>query len=226
MKSSFLKSSLLLAVTMLFFVACGKSKSNNSNSQATANPVSPVVTVPGETPSTMESMVASFQAKSPLEGLSLNQQFQFTIKTPSNVTPTGGVIGNILNFLNASVYNNTFSYEILKVYSLTGPSIQTGTGTSNPILLGAPVVYSLANDTELNTILNLHNGQAVVQDIRPINFTYNSQTYSGQQISLAKNNKIFTYVLSLSLPLIANPILSIDGVTGVTKSLGNVVFQQ
>ena len=223
MKSSFLKSYLLTAMIMLFFVACGKSKSNNSNSQASTNPI---VTLPGETPSSMESIVTSFQAKSPFEGLSLNQQFQFTIKTPNNVTPTGGVIGNILNFLNASVYNNNYSYEILKVYSLTGPSIQTGTGTSNPILLGAPVSYSLANDTELNTILNLHNGQAVVQDVRPVNFTYNSQTYSGQQISMAKNNKLYTYVLSLSLPLIANPILSIDGVTGVTKSLGNVVFQQ
>jgi hypothetical protein len=223
MKSSFLKSYLLTAIIMLFFVACGKSKSNNSNSQASTNPI---VTLPGETPSSMESIVTSFQAKSPLEGLSLNQQFQFTIKTPNNVTPSGGVIGNILNFLNASVYNNNYSYEILKVYSLTGPSIQTGSGTSNPILLGAPVSYSLTNDTELNTILNLHNGQAVVQDIRPVNFTYNSQTYSGQQISMAKNNKLYTYVLSLSLPLIANPILSIDGVTGVTKSLGNVVFQQ
>jgi hypothetical protein len=219
MKNSFLKQSVMGLFLVLTLAACGN-KDSSSKSVSPTPVVDPIVD-PASVAADLDSIITAFNNKPDVEGLAVNDIIQHTIATPKNVTPTGGTIGDILNFLNANIYNYTASYEFSKVNSIANGilKIQNGNVVNNQVFWGAIVTYSKASDAELNSILSLMNGSADLQEVRAVKFTYKNQQISGHSIVMAKNNKLYTYVLSAALPLIVNPVFTHNGETGATKTV-------
>jgi hypothetical protein len=222
-----MKKLFMLSFVILFAAACGKD-SSTSNGSTSSNGLNWTTggTTSGTQFQTFDQLKSAFNSKSTTAGLAANNTIVHVTKHFQASEINNNFLNNVLSFLNTQVGTVTYSYDVIKVISVSsGLSISTCSASyvCNPF--NPAFTYTKSGDAQLNKILSLHNGAAQITNMRPATISVSGMQASGVQIDMSEGGVSYRYILSTDLPIIANPVVSVDGSTGEMSFLQGASVQ-